>query len=402
MDMTKEFFLKVFDAAYMQRWNDKLRPIQFIELDKQAHKFMIAYLLGKFEEKKQKIDWIELIEGALFEFLQRLIITDIKPPILDKIRRDYSKTKELNLWSYKQIEPFIAPLGSEFRKRYLDYLDKSDDYIIKRLIGASHAYASKWEFDIIEKYNPDGYDIEFIRDWFEIRMENYYDLEGIKQIALYNSYRRFIGLCGQLRYQTRWANLLRFPKTSVLGHSLFVAFTSYIFTMLQDGSPSRCYNNTFTGLFHDLPEVLTRDIITPVKNSIEGLSDIIRKCESEQMNEFIYPLLPCDIQKEIKLYTESEFSDYAVVSGEYISTNSEEINEKYNLDVFSPRDGKLIKSADELSAFIEAYAAINNGSNQKEFFDAYKKLKSKYIDMGFIGKINIGGIFGSFKIKDEM
>lgn len=34
----KALLLKIFSAAYMQRWNDKIRPIELIELDKQAHK----------------------------------------------------------------------------------------------------------------------------------------------------------------------------------------------------------------------------------------------------------------------------------------------------------------------------------------------------------------------------
>ena len=77
----KALLLKIFDAAYMQRWNDKIRPIELIELDKQAHKMVIAYFLGKFEEDKQGFNWIDIIEGGIFELLQRIVITDLKPPI---------------------------------------------------------------------------------------------------------------------------------------------------------------------------------------------------------------------------------------------------------------------------------------------------------------------------------
>ncbi|MEK6738147.1 MAG: hydrolase, partial [Planctomycetota bacterium] len=38
----KALLLKIFSAAYMQRWNDQIRPIELIELDKQAHKMVIA------------------------------------------------------------------------------------------------------------------------------------------------------------------------------------------------------------------------------------------------------------------------------------------------------------------------------------------------------------------------
>lgn len=64
----KALLLKIFDAAYMQRWNDKIRPIELIELDKQAHKMVIAYFLGKFEEGKSEFHWIDLIEGEFLNF----------------------------------------------------------------------------------------------------------------------------------------------------------------------------------------------------------------------------------------------------------------------------------------------------------------------------------------------
>ncbi|KAA0242417.1 MAG: HD domain-containing protein [Candidatus Brocadia sp. AMX2] len=61
----------------------------------------------------------------------------------------------------------------------------------------------------------------------------------------------------------KWSRLHRIPRTSVLGHSLFVAILSYLFSLEIKACARRCVNNYFTGLFHDLPEVLTRDIISP-------------------------------------------------------------------------------------------------------------------------------------------
>ena len=82
--LRKAFLLKIYDAANMQRWNDKIRPVELRELDKQAHKMVIAYFSGKFEEDKTDFSWIEVIEGGMFGFLQRLVITDIKPQIFYK------------------------------------------------------------------------------------------------------------------------------------------------------------------------------------------------------------------------------------------------------------------------------------------------------------------------------
>jgi len=69
---------KLFEAASIQRWNDHIRPsVGFTELDKQAQKAIIAYILGKLEERRNPINWPALIEGYIFELLQRVILTDI-------------------------------------------------------------------------------------------------------------------------------------------------------------------------------------------------------------------------------------------------------------------------------------------------------------------------------------
>ena len=38
----KPLLLKIYEAAPMQRWNDQIRTVELTELDKQAHKMVIA------------------------------------------------------------------------------------------------------------------------------------------------------------------------------------------------------------------------------------------------------------------------------------------------------------------------------------------------------------------------
>ena len=52
--------------------------------------------------------------------------------------------------------------------------------------------------------------------------------------------------------------------------------------------PKRSANNYFTGLFHDLPEVLTKDIISPVKRAATGLDRFVKDFEREEMERRIY------------------------------------------------------------------------------------------------------------------
>ena len=391
----KALLLKIFDAAYMQRWNDKIRPIELIELDKQAHKMVIAYFLGKFEEDKQGFNWIDIIEGGIFELLQRIVITDLKPPIFYKIKEDANKYKQLNEWVYKELEFILSPLGRDFCQRFCSYFLRSDDTLNKRILSAAHFYATKWEFNIIERANPDGYEIDTIRKNLQEKQERYYDLKGVDQLTKHSKYKNFIDLCGQLRFQSRWAHLHRIPKTSVLGHSLFVAILSYLFSLEIKACKKRCVNNYFTGLFHDLPEVLTRDIISPVKRSVEGLSDLIKGYEKEQMEKEVYGLIPEEWHPEIKMFTEDEFDSVVTVGGKKEKFSSKEINETYNDDKFNPKDGELVKAADSLAGFIEASVAIRNGSASPDLQYAKLSVKKQYEKVN-IANINFGELYADF------
>lgn len=400
----KALLLKIFDAAYMQRWNDKLRPVDFAELDKQAHKMLIAYFLGKFEEKKKTFSWTEIIEGGLFEFLQRIVLTDIKPPIFYKIKEDTAQYERLNKWVYEKLEPTISCLGKNFCERFRYYFSESDNTLNKRILSAAHFYATKWEFDLIEHAYPHGYEISEINKTLQQNQERYYDLKGITKLAMYQNYRKFIDLCGQLRFQARWAHIHKIPRTSVLGHMLFVAIVSYLFSLEINACYRRCVNNFFTGLFHDLPEVLTRDIISPVKRSIEGLSDLIKEYEKEQMKEEVFRLIPDEWHGEMKLFTgvleefpdeENEFYSVITVDGKIKRTPSQFINENHNSDEYMPRDGELVKAADGLAAFIEAYVAIQNGCTGQDFKNTTFLLRKSYATATIAG-INFGEIYSDF------
>ena len=53
---------ELFRAFHIQRWNDRLRPMDLYEMDKHAHKMIIAYCLGKYEEARgEVIDWTKII-----------------------------------------------------------------------------------------------------------------------------------------------------------------------------------------------------------------------------------------------------------------------------------------------------------------------------------------------------
>ncbi len=375
----KALLLKIFDAASMQRWNDQIRPVELTELDKQAHKMIIAYCLGKCEEDNGNpdFDWVQIIEAGIFEFLQRSVLTDIKPPLFHRIKEDRRKYQELNDWVYKKLYAVISPLGEEFCRRFKRYLVDTERNVNRRIISAAHFYATKWEFNIIERANPHGYAIEEIKNDLASKQEKYGDLASMQRLLKESRLREFVDVCGQLRFQLRWGHVWRVPKTSVLGHMLIIAMVSYLFSLEKDSKSPRAINNYFTGLFHDLPEVLTRDIINPVKKAVEGIDELIKEYEKEEMETKIYKLLPPAWHAQMRMFTEDEFSN------------------RTGADGMPERDGHMVKAIDDLAAFIEVYLALKNGIESEIFRNAKyalaEKYKSKVID-GF----DVGQIYADF------
>lgn len=388
-----EFF---YQAAHIKRWNDHIRPQGFTELDKQAHKMIIAYVLAKYEEteRKAEINWKGLIEGGLFEFLHRIFLTDIKPPIFHKLMR--RKGKELNEWVLDQLKNKIE-FHEKFFKDFREYLFSSSSSLEKKILRAAHYLATNWEFRIIYNLNKDMYGLESTKAAIENELKEHIDLIGVQRLVS-DKVNAFIDFVGQLRFQQRWAQTPRLPETSVMGHMLIVAMLSYLFSIKLNACTQRIVNNYFTGLFHDLPEVLTRDIVSPVKRAVEGLRAIIEEIEREQLEEKLLPLLPSTWHKDINYFIENEFESKIITENNEIKlVSSKEINDSYNKDSYSPVDGKMIKICDDLAAYVEAYFSISHGITSEVLITAHKALLTAYKEKKIAG-INFGELFEQFTV----
>lgn len=387
-------------AASMQRWNDHIRPVEFTELDKQAHKMVIAYVIARFEEDHMghgSVDWIALIEGGIFEFLHRTVLTDIKPPVFHRMMKE--KGHELNKHVFEKLETDLNGLDENFQKRFKDYYLKQPNTLERRILRAAHYLATQWEFKIIYHTAPFIYGIDKTKENIENQIEDHYDLIGVQKILLGKKSFGFIDLCGQLRFQKRWAHIPRIPETSVLGHMFIVAATSYLCTMEMgiEPCPKRFYNNFYAGLFHDLPEILTKDIISPVKGSVEGLKEIIKDYEDFQMKEELLPLLPRPWHADMKYFSESEFENKIQENQEVrLAVSFSDLNKKYNKNEFSPLDGELLHAVDRLAAFIEAKLSIDHGIKSVELEEAAENIFQEYTCRKISG-IDFGRIFNYFR-----
>ena len=125
------------------------------------------------------------------------------------------------------------------------------------------------------------------------------------------------------------------------------------------------------------------------------MSELIKQYEKEQMEKEVYGLIPKEWHKDVRTFTEREFDSIITFRGRRKKVGSNEINGRYNADRYNPRDGELVKAADSLAAFIEAYVAIRNGSYSREFQEAKLSFKDTY-GRATIAGINFGEIYADF------
>ena len=73
------------------------------------------------------------------------------------------------------------------------------------------------------------------------------------------------------------------------------------------------------------------------------------------------------------MYTEDEFASKVTVEGKLQNTTSDAITASYNHDRYNPVDGELVKAADDLAAFMEAYLALKNGISNPQLQKAVEE-----------------------------
>ncbi|BBG65814.1 HMP-PP hydrolase (pyridoxal phosphatase) Cof, detected in genetic screen for thiamin metabolic genes [Hydrogenimonas sp.] len=377
------FLHLLFSTASIDRWNDQIRPVEFVELDKQSHKMITAWLLGRIEEEENgtEIDWRKLIDHGVCEFMYRAVLTDLKPPVFHHLAKH--KKRELDAYVEKEL---FGIIGENLKEKFKKYTASDENGIERRILRAAHFLASRWEFGIIYDFHPNAVGVEEIKRKIDSEVEDYLDLTGVRRLEMGIKSRNFLETCAMLRFQKRWAKTPRIPQTSVLGHMFFVAVTTYLLSLDYGACGRKLYNNFFTALFHDIAESLTRDIISPVKYGVEGLDELLAEYEKDALERKLLPMLPPYLRDEMRYFVNDEFADKIVVDGRLeIIDRTDLMQTKYNLDGYNGIDGSLIKVADHIGAFIEAAASIHNGVKPQSLVKAKESLSQKYRGFGIYG-----------------
>lgn len=396
--LDEKLVLKIFEGFSIQRWNDLIRPFEIVEMDKAAEKMVAAYIIGKYEESLgHEIDWNWMIYASLFDLLRKIALCDIKSPVQRMIKNQYPQEYiRLNEWVLSQYKPLIH--DKDLFARFTMYIGQTNGSIpldsksalAERVMKAAHKFSSLRELEMVGPVNEEER-LTRIRQELNRDIQKYLDLKGMQLLVTRQQPFDFIMMVERLRFQTRWNQTPRVPSTSVLGHCFFVAVLTLLL-MRETGvdcCDKRLFNDFFSALFHDLPEAVTRDIISPVKQATDELPGVVKNIEDEIVKQELVPLMDKSYVDEIMYFTSDEFANRILLNGANLSISWDEINYSYNSDEYSPVDGKTVRLADHISAFMEADLSIKYGITSTHLRNGRDGIMASYKEKGLINGIDI-------------
>ena len=152
----------------------------------------------------------------------------------------------------------------------------------------------------------------------------------------------FFAMHSRMKYINRWALMRNTATENISEHSNDVAAIAHALAVIKNvrfGGNLNAERAAFLGLYHDMPEIITGDMPTPVKYHSEEMRQEFLKVEEMACNRLL-SMLP----EDMRVYYESAF--FQKEEDEYL--------------------WKLVKAADKLSALIKCIEEENVGNREFE------------------------------------
>ncbi len=152
----------------------------------------------------------------------------------------------------------------------------------------------------------------------------------------------FFAMHSRMKYINRWALMRNTANENISEHSNDVAVIAHALAVIKNlrlGGELNAERAAFLGLYHDMPEIITGDMPTPVKYHSKALHSEFLKVEDFACEKLL-AMLPEDMRE---YYRTAFFKDE---QDEYL--------------------WRLVKAADKLSALIKCIEEKNAGNREFE------------------------------------
>ena len=150
----------------------------------------------------------------------------------------------------------------------------------------------------------------------------------------------FFAMHSRMKYINRWALMRNTISENISEHSNDVAVIDHALAVIRNvrfGGNLNAERAAYLGLYHDMTEIITGDMPTPVKYYSEDMREAFQQVE-DKAGEKLLGMLPDDMAK----YYESAF--FKQEDDEYL--------------------WKIVKAADKISALIKCIEEKNAGNNE--------------------------------------
>ena len=188
----------------------------------------------------------------------------------------------------------------------------------------------------------------------------------------------FFAMYGRMKYINRWALMRNTRQENISEHSADVAAIAHALAVIGNirlGKNLNAEKAALFGLYHDMPEILTGDMPTPVKYYSEQMIEAYAQVE-ENASRKLLSMLP----EDMRAYYESAF--FKQEDDEYL--------------------WKLVKGADKLSALIKCID--ENKAGNTEFTKALESTQKSIekMDLPEVQEFMKDFIEGYYKSLDEL
>ncbi len=163
----------------------------------------------------------------------------------------------------------------------------------------------------------------------------------------------FLALAFRQRYIRRWSLMRSNEPEDLSTHAMQVSLLSHALSLIGnrffggDYSPERA---ALLGLFHDLPEIYTGDLPTPVKYASEDMRADFRRLEDKAVDRLLEAVPPG---------LKEDYASLLRQTGE---------------DGSPLPEARLVKAADKLAAYIKCLQETEGGN--REFLSAKEATKA--------------------------
>lgn len=158
----------------------------------------------------------------------------------------------------------------------------------------------------------------------------------------------FFAFAARTKYINRWALMRNTRYETLSEHSAQAAEIAYALAVIGNERLDKNYNAeraALLGLYHDLPEIITGDLPTPVKYFSEETKSAYKAVEKNASKQLL-SMLPDDLRKNYEPLFKKKTDDKEL--------------------------WRLVKSADKICAYLKCIEERNAGN--KEFCEAEKSI----------------------------